>query len=258
MLFISWSCKVILYSPAEDIEVRFFQDSWEGKGTFSQADVHRQVAIVFRTPPYRNTNLSEPVRVKMQLRRPSDREVSEPVDFQYLPADPGEAQPTSVQLSRRALIIWSVSSIFKINSLQMSTGWVRRESAPGTCSRAWSWGPCCLVVSSLPLLWFLLCDKTTSTIFLYLPFNNGTITKRVGFLVTIPQDRRPPNAAKRTVTVKPPSVVAQAGKNFSNSQLESGLLQSTDLIKLRFKRRTIDRNHTPQSLRCQTNNNMNN
>ncbi|XP_039996173.1 transcription factor p65 isoform X2 [Xiphias gladius] len=74
----------------EDIEVRFFQDSWEGKGTFSQADVHRQVAIVFRTPPYRDTNLTEPIRVKMQLRRPSDREVSEPVDFQYLPADPDE------------------------------------------------------------------------------------------------------------------------------------------------------------------------
>ncbi|XP_077401249.1 transcription factor p65 isoform X3 [Vanacampus margaritifer] len=74
----------------EDIEVRFFQDSWEGKGTFSQADVHRQVAIVFRTPPYRDTNLSEPVRVKVQLRRPSDREVSEPMDFQYLPADRDE------------------------------------------------------------------------------------------------------------------------------------------------------------------------
>ncbi|KAM4536357.1 transcription factor p65 [Odontesthes bonariensis] len=74
----------------EDIEVRFFQDSWEGKGTFSQADVHRQVAIVFRTPPYRDTNLREPVKVKMQLRRPSDREVSEPVDFHYLPSDPDE------------------------------------------------------------------------------------------------------------------------------------------------------------------------
>lgn len=82
--------------PAEDIEVRFFQDSWEGKGTFSQADVHRQVAIVFRTPPYRDTNLSEPIRVKMQLRRPSDREVSEPMDFQYLPADPGKGQCSKV------------------------------------------------------------------------------------------------------------------------------------------------------------------
>uniref|UniRef100_A0A8C2CIE0 V-rel avian reticuloendotheliosis viral oncogene homolog A n=1 Tax=Cyprinus carpio TaxID=7962 RepID=A0A8C2CIE0_CYPCA len=74
----------------EDIEVRFFQDSWESKGSFSQADVHRQVAIVFRTPPYHDPNLTEPVRVKMQLRRPSDREVSEPMDFQYLPADPDE------------------------------------------------------------------------------------------------------------------------------------------------------------------------
>ncbi|KAK6278338.1 hypothetical protein J4Q44_G00391470 [Coregonus suidteri] len=74
----------------EDIEVRFFQDSWEGKGTFSQADVHRQVAIVFRTPPYCDTNLTEPIRVKMQLRRPSDREVSEPMDFQFLPSDPDE------------------------------------------------------------------------------------------------------------------------------------------------------------------------
>lgn len=80
--------------PAEDIEVRFFQDSWEGRGSFSQADVHRQVAIVFRTPPYRHANISEPIRVKMQLRRPSDREVSEPVDFQYLPADPGESGRT--------------------------------------------------------------------------------------------------------------------------------------------------------------------
>lgn len=74
----------------EDIEVRFFMDSWESKGSFSQADVHRQVAIVFRTPPYCDANLTEPLRVKMQLRRPSDREVSEPMDFQYLPADPDE------------------------------------------------------------------------------------------------------------------------------------------------------------------------
>ncbi|KAJ8246792.1 hypothetical protein GJAV_G00255450 [Gymnothorax javanicus] len=74
----------------EDIEVRFYLDSWEGKGSFSQADVHRQVAIVFRTPPYSDPHLTEPVRVKMQLRRPSDREVSEPVDFQYLPADQDE------------------------------------------------------------------------------------------------------------------------------------------------------------------------
>lgn len=94
-----WLYLLFSLCPAEDIEVRFFQDSWEGKGTFSQADVHRQVAIVFRTPPYRNTNLSEPIKVKMQLRRPSDREVSEPMDFQYLPADPGTVRGCVPSLS---------------------------------------------------------------------------------------------------------------------------------------------------------------
>ncbi|XP_010019726.1 PREDICTED: proto-oncogene c-Rel-like, partial [Nestor notabilis] len=68
----------------DDIEVRFVLDNWEAKGSFSQADVHRQVAIVFRTPPFLR-DITEPVTVKMQLRRPSDQEVSEPMDFRYLP-----------------------------------------------------------------------------------------------------------------------------------------------------------------------------
>lgn len=94
-----------MFFLSEDIEVRFFRDSWESKGSFSQADVHRQVAIVFRTPPYRDTNLTEPVRVKMQLRRPSDREVSEPMDFQYLPADPGERMCSACCASYGSLFI---------------------------------------------------------------------------------------------------------------------------------------------------------
>ena len=77
--------------PADDIEVRFFSlDGWEAKGSFSQADVHRQVAIVFKTPPYHNTSIMESVTVHMQLRRPSDQEVSESMDFRYLPDDKGE------------------------------------------------------------------------------------------------------------------------------------------------------------------------
>ncbi|XP_054456392.1 proto-oncogene c-Rel [Anoplopoma fimbria] len=72
----------------DDIEVRFFSDDgWEAKGSFSQADVHRQVAIVFKTPSYYNTSITESVTVHMQLRRPSDQEVSEPMDFRYLPDD---------------------------------------------------------------------------------------------------------------------------------------------------------------------------
>uniref|UniRef100_A0A096M2W6 REL proto-oncogene, NF-kB subunit n=1 Tax=Poecilia formosa TaxID=48698 RepID=A0A096M2W6_POEFO len=70
----------------DDIEVRFFSSNgWEARGSFSQADVHRQVAIVFKTPPYYHTNITESVTVHMQLRRPSDQEVSEPMDFRYLP-----------------------------------------------------------------------------------------------------------------------------------------------------------------------------
>lgn len=63
----------------------FTGPNWEARGSFSQADVHRQVAIVFRTPPYMDPSLQAPVRVSMQLRRPSDRELSEPMEFQYLP-----------------------------------------------------------------------------------------------------------------------------------------------------------------------------
>ncbi|XP_019943342.2 proto-oncogene c-Rel [Paralichthys olivaceus] len=72
----------------DDIEVRFFTpDGWEAKGSFSQADVHRQVAIVFKTPSYYNTSITESVTVHMQLRRPSDQEVSEHMEFRYLPDD---------------------------------------------------------------------------------------------------------------------------------------------------------------------------
>ncbi|XP_073461325.1 transcription factor p65 isoform X2 [Aquarana catesbeiana] len=69
----------------KDIEVVFAVGNWEARGSFSQADVHRQVAIVFKTPPYHDPGIRQPVKVLMQLRRPSDKEVSEPMEFQYLP-----------------------------------------------------------------------------------------------------------------------------------------------------------------------------
>lgn len=71
----------------------FTGPGWEARGSFSQADVHRQVAIVFRTPPYADPSLQAPVRVSMQLRRPSDRELSEPMEFQYLPDTGTPTQP---------------------------------------------------------------------------------------------------------------------------------------------------------------------
>ncbi|XP_060711336.1 transcription factor p65 [Hemiscyllium ocellatum] len=96
----------------EDIEVRFFTNDWEGKGSFSQADVHRQVAIVFKTPPYKDVTLSEPVTVHMQLRRPSDKEVSDAMEFQYLPDD---KDPYGTQEKRRKTHLEFMNMLHKCN-----------------------------------------------------------------------------------------------------------------------------------------------
>ncbi|XP_070576755.1 putative transcription factor p65 homolog isoform X2 [Ptychodera flava] len=73
----------------EDIEVIFkdIEGEWEAKGQFGQNDVHRQVAIVVKTPPYVDPNITEPITIHMLLRRPSDGETSEPFDFRYKPSD---------------------------------------------------------------------------------------------------------------------------------------------------------------------------
>lgn len=99
-----------LPSPPEDIEVYFTGPGWEARGSFSQADVHRQVAIVFRTPPYADPSLQAPVRVAMHLRRPSDRELSEPMEFQYLP-DTGTrlGSVSAARRARRGLTGWGCS-----------------------------------------------------------------------------------------------------------------------------------------------------
>ena len=44
-----------------------------------------QVAIVFKTPPYWNLAIERPVKVQLELRRKSDQETSEPVEFTYQP-----------------------------------------------------------------------------------------------------------------------------------------------------------------------------
>ncbi|XP_042556508.1 transcription factor RelB [Dipodomys spectabilis] len=71
----------------EDISVVFSTVSWEGRADFSQADVHRQIAIVFKTPPYEDLEISEPVTVNVFLQRLTDGVCSEPLPFTYLPRD---------------------------------------------------------------------------------------------------------------------------------------------------------------------------
>ncbi|XP_054868220.1 transcription factor p65 isoform X3 [Amphiprion ocellaris] len=69
----------------DDIEIIFRRGSWKANGEFAQTDVHRQIAIVFKTPPYQDQGLSEEVEVNVVLRRVSDQMESEPVTFTYLP-----------------------------------------------------------------------------------------------------------------------------------------------------------------------------
>uniref|UniRef100_A0A8C5BJF9 RHD domain-containing protein n=1 Tax=Gadus morhua TaxID=8049 RepID=A0A8C5BJF9_GADMO len=74
----------------DDILVRFYEEdetgmTWEAMGDFSPTDVHRQFAIVFKTPKYRDLNLQKSTSVFVQLKRKSDNETSDPKPFTYYP-----------------------------------------------------------------------------------------------------------------------------------------------------------------------------
>lgn len=77
----------------DDIEVRFFEMDkhgkgiWQAFGDFAPQDVHRQVAIVFRTPAYHNTNIEQPVNVRVELRRKQDGASSPSFPFEYTPEE---------------------------------------------------------------------------------------------------------------------------------------------------------------------------
>mgnify|MGYP005983622451 CR=1 FL=1 len=78
----------------EDIQVRFFEEKngkvvWEGFGDFQPSQVHKQTAICFKAPRYHTLDITEPVKVFIQLRRPSDGATSEAHPFEFLPLDSG-------------------------------------------------------------------------------------------------------------------------------------------------------------------------
>ncbi|KAJ8385035.1 hypothetical protein AAFF_G00195650 [Aldrovandia affinis] len=72
----------------DDIEIIYSFGEWEAKAEFAQTDVHRQIAIVFKSPPYQEQDISEEVEVNVFLRRLSDHMDSEPVKFTYMPQNP--------------------------------------------------------------------------------------------------------------------------------------------------------------------------
>lgn len=72
----------------DDIEVRFYEDDengWQAFGDFSPTDVHKQYAIVFRTPPYHKMKIERPVTVFLQLKRKRGGDVSDSKQFTYYP-----------------------------------------------------------------------------------------------------------------------------------------------------------------------------
>lgn len=60
---------------------------WSDTGRFTELDVHHQYAIAFRTPPYKLPDIEKPVKVYIELFRPSDQARSESKDFTYTPCD---------------------------------------------------------------------------------------------------------------------------------------------------------------------------
>uniref|UniRef100_A0A2M4BAT5 Putative ipt domain of the transcription factor nfkappab n=1 Tax=Anopheles marajoara TaxID=58244 RepID=A0A2M4BAT5_9DIPT len=83
-MFVEKVCK-------NNIKIRFYEvdecdrEVWQENAIFSEADVHHQYAIAFKTPPYHNRDIAAPVDVYMQLYRPRDGCQSEPIPFRYKP-----------------------------------------------------------------------------------------------------------------------------------------------------------------------------
>ncbi|KAJ8280772.1 hypothetical protein GJAV_G00058810 [Gymnothorax javanicus] len=82
----------------DDIEIIFSLGKWEAKAEFAQTDVHRQIAIVFKSPPYQEPDIHEEVDVNVFLRRLSDHMDSEPVKFTY---EPQNLDPFGVNRKRK-------------------------------------------------------------------------------------------------------------------------------------------------------------
>ncbi|XP_055636534.1 proto-oncogene c-Rel-like isoform X6 [Toxorhynchites rutilus septentrionalis] len=94
----------------EDIAVRFYEEQhgkilWEGDGEFQHTNVHKQVAISFRTPRYRSIEIDKPVMVNIQLRRPSDGATSVPLPFELVPLDSANISP---KRKRQKISSWEV------------------------------------------------------------------------------------------------------------------------------------------------------
>ncbi|XP_047530541.1 embryonic polarity protein dorsal isoform X5 [Vanessa atalanta] len=97
----------------EDIAVVFFQKEGEHVVWEESANivlVHRQVAIAFHTPPYRDPSERRHVQVYLQLKRTSDNARSNAVPFEYIPEYQGTARKPLPDLSVFSLLLTEPTS----------------------------------------------------------------------------------------------------------------------------------------------------
>ncbi|XP_056648184.1 embryonic polarity protein dorsal-like isoform X4 [Diorhabda carinulata] len=89
----------------EDIQVRFFEENgdWEAFAEFQPSQVHKQHAIWFRTPKYKTTDVTDVVKVFIQLRRPSDGATSDALPFELHPID---SEPGALKHKRQKIKIF--------------------------------------------------------------------------------------------------------------------------------------------------------
>ncbi|GAB1598423.1 nuclear factor NF-kappa-B p105 subunit-like isoform X2 [Argonauta hians] len=74
----------------DDIRVVFSEnenspEQWRALADFGTTDIHKQYAIVFKTPPYHNVHISKPIQVNIRLEKPSNNEMSDAIIFTYYP-----------------------------------------------------------------------------------------------------------------------------------------------------------------------------
>merc|ERR1711874_677146 len=87
----------------EDIKVRFYDyNGWEEWADFGAGDVHKQYAISFKVPRYQNINICDPVKVCVELVKPSDDTRSEEEEFFFTPVNDQMGKPQLVEAKMEA------------------------------------------------------------------------------------------------------------------------------------------------------------
>lgn len=112
----------------DDIQIRFYEERdgkiiWETYTELSPNDVHKQVAICFKTPKYYNENITQPVMVRIQLKRTSDNQVSEPRLFQFLPCESDE----DIISRKRQKIEWVNTNHYALDSILQPHNHIMRQ-----------------------------------------------------------------------------------------------------------------------------------